>query len=80
MNKYNGQGFKHGPWEVYHGNGQLLYKGNYVDGKRHGLFEQYHPNGQLWYKVNYVNGKMHGLNLWYNYYTNGNLRNLEFFL
>ena len=48
MNKYNDNGLKEGPWEAYHYNGKLWYKGNYVNGKMHGLFEEYHSNGNLW--------------------------------
>jgi len=65
MNGYNDNILKDGPWGEYWINGKLGYSGNY-------------SNGKLGYKVNYVNGKKHGL--FERYHSNGNLRNLEFFL
>ena len=32
-NGYNEQGQKHGYWEFYHENGQLWYKGDYLNGE-----------------------------------------------
>jgi antitoxin component YwqK of YwqJK toxin-antitoxin module len=37
----------HGYWEHYFSNGQLYYKGNYVNGNRHGYWEYYWGNGKL---------------------------------
>jgi len=37
----------HGYWESYYSNGNLSYKGNYVDGKEHGYWEEYYYNGNL---------------------------------
>jgi antitoxin component YwqK of YwqJK toxin-antitoxin module len=65
----------HGYWEQYHVNGQLWYKGNYVNGIRHGYWEQYHV---LWYKGNYVNGKEDGY--WEDYYSNGQLENKTYYI
>jgi len=45
---------EHGYWEHYHYNGQLWFKGNYVDGNRHGYWEEYYPNGQLKSKIYYI--------------------------
>ena len=48
MNKRNEQGQRHGPWETYYLNGNLRYKGNFINGKRHGLCENYGwSNGEL---------------------------------
>ena len=47
MNAYNENGEKHGPWEVYYPNGNLMYKVNYLNGKPHGLSEHYGYNGKL---------------------------------
>ena len=74
MNEYNDKGERHGPWEVYHDNGNLWYKKNYVNGKEHGLCELYHSNGNPMYKKNYVNGKLHGLCELY--HSNGKLDGL----
>jgi len=71
INLYNEKGERHGYWEDYHSNGQLSYKGNYVDGKLHGYWEFYYSNGQLSSKKNYVDGKRHGY--WEDYCSNGQL-------
>ena len=76
MNKRNEQGERHGPWEAYYSNGNLGYKGNYINNKLHGPWEKYYRNGELKYKVNYVNDKLHGL-LEY-YYRNGELDEIEY--
>ena len=68
---YNEQGELHGYWESYYDNGQLDYKGNYVNGNRHGYWEDYYDNGQLSSKGNYLNGEQHGY--WEDYYPNGQL-------
>ena len=68
---YNEDGEQHGYWESYYDNGQLSYKGNYVNGNRHGYWESYFSDGQLNYKGNYVNGKQHGY--WDSYWDNGEL-------
>ena len=47
MSAYNDKGEKHGPWEIYHDNGNPWYKENYINGKEHGLYELYHSNGKL---------------------------------
>ena len=59
----------HGLWKVYHPNGQLKYKGNYVNGYQDGYWEVYYSNGKLWHKGNYVNGDRHGY--WEHYFTDG---------
>ena len=51
---YNEQGKRHGYWEYYHKNGQLWFKGNYVNGNRHGYWEDYWSNGQLIDKTYYI--------------------------
>ena len=39
INLYNEKGEAHGSWERYWDNGQLCYKGNYVDGREHGYWK-----------------------------------------
>ena len=56
INLYDETGNKHGLWESYFSNGQLSYKGNYVNGEQHGLWESYYDNGQLHYRREYDNG------------------------
>ena len=50
----NELGQAHGYWEEYYNNGQLMYKGNYVDDNRHGYWEWYSYNGQLKSKQYYI--------------------------
>ena len=45
----------------YDGNGQLLNRGNYRNGKRDGLWEEFHDNGQLEFRENYIDGELDGL-------------------
>jgi antitoxin component YwqK of YwqJK toxin-antitoxin module len=71
INLYNERGEKHGYWEEYYDNGQLMRKGNFVNGNRDGYWEEYRPNGQLLWKGNYVNGNLDGYWEWY--YSNGQL-------
>ena len=56
----NEKGEEHGYWEVYYFNGQLGYKGNYINGKEDGYWELYQRDGSLMFKGNYVNGKKIG--------------------
>ena len=50
----NDKGERHGYWEHYYSNGQLWFKGNYVNGNRHGYWEDYWSNGQLIDKTYYI--------------------------
>ena len=54
MNQRNNNGNRTGYWEVYHPNGQLIYKGHYDNGKLVGYWERYFYNGKLMNKVLYV--------------------------
>ena len=65
---YNSQDQRHGTWECYYSNGQLSYKGNYINGKQDGAWEHYYSNGQLHYKGNYTNGKEDGI--WFESWNN----------
>jgi antitoxin component YwqK of YwqJK toxin-antitoxin module len=38
IKSYNDKGKKHGLWEVYWSNGQLRFKGNYINGQRIGYW------------------------------------------
>jgi antitoxin component YwqK of YwqJK toxin-antitoxin module len=60
-------------------NGNVIYKGNYLNGKAHGLWERYWNNGHVIYKANYLNGKRH--DLCENYCClNGNLDDIEYYI
>jgi antitoxin component YwqK of YwqJK toxin-antitoxin module len=77
INLFDENGKRHGYWEIYHDNGELAYKANYVNGKEHGYWEEYCSNGQLYLKGNYVNGKAHGY--FESYYYNGQLHYKGFY-
>ena len=76
-NQYNSVGREDGYWERYHDNGQIWYKGKYINGKPDGYWEDYHTNGKLRYKGNYLNGKPDGYWEWYFY--NGQLEESIFY-
>ena len=50
----NEKGEAHGSWEYYWSNGQLYYKGNYVNGNKHGYWEYYWSSGELNIKIYYI--------------------------
>ena len=51
---FNKDGQKHGYWERYYSNGDLGYKGNYINDQHDGYFEVYHTSGKLHYKKYYI--------------------------
>ena len=80
MNQYNEHGLKEGYWEDYYVNGNLMYKGNYNNGKSVGYWEEYYVNGNgnLWCKGVYINGLKDGY--WEEYYFNGKLSRKGYFV
>lgn len=74
----NKQGLCHGYWEIYHKNGNLFYKGNFINNKEEGYWEDYFSNGKLWRKGNFINGREIGL--WEIYNMNGKLNNITYYL
>ena len=46
-----------GYWEYYYSNGQLMFKGNYINGKRDGYWRHYYSNGKLQSNGLYKNGR-----------------------
>lgn len=50
----NDKGQAHGYWEVYWDNGNLSYKGNYINVKKHGCWEWYYNNGKPRLKEFYI--------------------------
>ena len=57
IKQYNEAGDADGYWEIYYSNGQLDFKGTYINGLRHGLWETYLFNGELYFKGRYEIGK-----------------------
>lgn len=45
----NEKGLAHGLWETYFPNGQLDYRGEFVNGIQHGYCESYWPDGDIFY-------------------------------
>ena len=58
--------------EEFHENGQLMGRGNFIDGKREGLKEVFYRNGQLQYRGNHIDGEIDGLSE--SFHGNGQLR------
>lgn len=63
-NQHNAQGQRHGPWEEYHDNGILKYRGTYYNGFRNEAWEIYYDNGELHFKGNYINDHVDGYCEW----------------
>lgn len=71
-NKLDKNGERHGYWEQYFQNRQLMFKGNYLNGKKNGKWESYYLNGSLHFVGYYDNDKMNGH--WRMFDPKGNLR------
>ena len=56
----NEKGESHGYWECYYSNGQLYYKGNYVNGIKDGYWEEYFYTGKLLCKGKFVKDNIVG--------------------
>jgi antitoxin component YwqK of YwqJK toxin-antitoxin module len=65
MNEFNNKSERHGYWEKRYANGNLNYKGYYINDKRHGYWESYYPNGKLSWKGNFNNDVYTGYFEWY---------------
>ena len=64
-NKPNGKGIK------YYSNGNILYEGNFINGKFDGKGKYYYDNG-MYFIGEYKNGLRHGKGI--QYYSNGNIK------
>ena len=51
---YNEKGEPHGYWEVYWGDGNIAFKGNYINGEKNGLWEHYNGDGTLFEEIFYT--------------------------
>ena len=54
INQYDEEGERHGYWEGYRTNGNLMYKGNYDNGNIIGYWEWYDKNGELETQILYT--------------------------
>lgn len=52
---------RHGLFQEYHQNGQVISEGEYVNGNEQGLWRDYYPNGQLAAEGFYKDGKEVGV-------------------
>ena len=55
------QGQKHGTYQLWYDNGQLMIRKEYVNGDLNGTYQSWYNNGQLCERSEWVNGKRHGL-------------------
>ena len=62
----------HGPYEYYHGNGQLWIRGTYENGKNEGPSEGYYDTGQLMVRGNHKNNIKDGS--WERYFDDGRIQ------
>jgi antitoxin component YwqK of YwqJK toxin-antitoxin module len=60
MNQFNDINERDGMWEKYDINGQIRYRGSYVNGKRTGFWEHYWLGGDLIWNGCYVEDIPHG--------------------
>ena len=77
INQIDAQGFRQGPWESYHHDGNLWSKGSFLDGKRTGYWEYYWFNGNFMWKGSYLNGIEIGT--WEQYDIEGNLKKVIYY-
>jgi antitoxin component YwqK of YwqJK toxin-antitoxin module len=78
MNQFNERGEKHGPWEQYHDNGNLWYKGEYVNDEYHGPWQFYYSHGSLNGLIQFSYGNQVGYYI--HYRISGELNDKEFYL
>ena len=77
LNQTDTQGRKQGPWEEHYANGNLWYKGSYLNDIEIGIWEWYWINGNLMYKGSYLDGKETGTWEWYD--IEGNLKKVIYY-
>jgi antitoxin component YwqK of YwqJK toxin-antitoxin module len=56
----NKQGQQHGCWETYFDNGQLCYKGLFINNDKFGYHESYFIDGKLHWRGHYNNNELCG--------------------
>ena len=71
LNQKDAQGLKQGLWVHHWLNGNLDWKGSYLDGEPTGAWESYWLTGNLWLKGSYLKGKEIGT--WERYDEDGTL-------
>lgn len=71
------EGSKDSLWQTFYPNGNLLSKGNYVNGKKEGVWTYYFPNQKIEQKGRYKDDLPTSEWVWY--YPNGQIRRIEHF-
>ncbi len=69
QSSYDGKSTLEGPYELWNEQGNLLVKGQYMEGREHGIWNQYHLNGKLSGVKQFDNGTPIGT--WRSYHENG---------
>jgi antitoxin component YwqK of YwqJK toxin-antitoxin module len=67
----NGEAVKEGPFEIYRGEGTLMMKGEYHDGKQSGEWTMWYDNGQKASIDHYKDGVQDGAHI--GWYSNGKI-------
>lgn len=75
---YNDKLEPHGYWERYSDNGNLKYKGNYINGRKDGYWELYYYDGKFHHGGIFINGKEKGY--WEYYWFDGNIYSKEYYI
>lgn len=65
-------GTKNGLWEHFHTNGELIFKGNFIEGRPEGKHKWWYPNGKVKEEGNYAYGEKDGI--WKKYNEDGTLK------
>ncbi len=60
LKPYNEERLPHGYWEIYFDNGQLDYRGEFINGTTHGFHESYWDTGRLFFIGSFDMGKRIG--------------------
>ena len=68
---------KHGVWNYYTPNGNLVFTEEFREGKKHGKFLTYYPTGQVFEQVTWQNDKKNGSTI--QYYLNGQAKSMLFY-
>jgi len=64
---------KNGKVKIYNSSSdELIFEGEYLNGKKNGKGKEYYENGKLKYEGEYINGKKNGKGK--EYYENGNIK------
>ncbi len=54
MNQFDDKGYAHGYWETYWDNGNLYWRGNFINSMFSGKFEWYNNDGKIIEKEFYL--------------------------